>query len=614
MAQSRIHRFEREGRRFAIDSDTCFCFECDEISWDVLEHYPHEPVNRIYKLLGDKHDVKELGEVISELEWLRATKSILKTRTPQEMQDEFKPGHGLRSMTIATRGRADHVQDAVALFLGRSESHRDLSVKIVIDASSDIDALTRTLENAQRIANLSDKRLTVIFRAEFDRIPKAPAAIEGHQIAFEAEVHAAGPQSLKAAAEWAVASGARALKASAKAASKLTDTSCRAAICPANAQFGGAIPALHEAGFTTIAIELDDAQSRPDAPAPMAMIEGLQEAANYYANALLKGDYFRLEPIADLFRRIYEGKPTQRHDPAGVHTLAVNESGAIFPSAAFIANGDFNLGTLDDGSINNDRIAPFDNIGVPTTGVCRNCWARSLCGGGTAAIHHARTGDIHRPDTEWCDAQRAWYTGAVSAFNILSSRGINFTRTYQNIAPGPRPSIFRIARAAMSMTVSVRQIEESDAPWLVQWENWTEAAYFLHGEGSLLVATEYDREMNALHPTSADQELILTRKGEDIGLLKIRPTHDPGGAWAWLYFRNPDHYQASDIQRGIKLLVGEAVKGQSIRSVIAPAMESETGLQALLESLGFQRQGTQREAIFLHSKYHDIHIYGASFA
>ena len=52
MALPAIHRFERAGKRFAIDPETCFCFECDAVSWDVLDHYPHEPVNRIYHLLS----------------------------------------------------------------------------------------------------------------------------------------------------------------------------------------------------------------------------------------------------------------------------------------------------------------------------------------------------------------------------------------------------------------------------------------------------------------------------------------------------------------------------------------------------------------------------------
>ena len=71
MSGPALHRFEVDGHFYALDPESCFCFECDAISWDVLEHYPHTPVNRILALLEDKHPRVELEEVVGELEWLR---------------------------------------------------------------------------------------------------------------------------------------------------------------------------------------------------------------------------------------------------------------------------------------------------------------------------------------------------------------------------------------------------------------------------------------------------------------------------------------------------------------------------------------------------------------
>ena len=73
-----LHRFEFAGRHYLVDPETCFCVECDAISWDVSEYYPATPANRILSLLEDRHPRTELEEVISELEWLRATNAILK--------------------------------------------------------------------------------------------------------------------------------------------------------------------------------------------------------------------------------------------------------------------------------------------------------------------------------------------------------------------------------------------------------------------------------------------------------------------------------------------------------------------------------------------------------
>lgn len=616
MAGPRIHRFERDGRRFAIDPETCFCFECDEISWDVLEHYPANTVNRIYALLGDKHDVKELGEVISELEWLRATKSILREYTPEEMQESFKPARGLNAITIhLANDSLSHITDGLALLMGRSEANTNLQATLILDAKADIKKIAEVAAQSARIATVAGKQLTMVFRAAFDAVPKAPESIAQHIIAFEAETASNDIATLSGACAWAMESGGRPLAKSAKAIGKLSDTVCRVSLQPSTPNFGEAPQVLHEAGFNGIALDLESAYASHPEIAPENMVRGLHEAANYYANCLLKGDYFRLDPIADLFRRIYEGTPLRRADGTGTQSLAIAADGSIYPGTAFVGNGAFRVGNLDEGTFEESVRAPFEDLGVPTTGPCRRCWARHLCGGGHGAIHHARSGHIHQPDEAWCDAQRAWYTGAVSAFNILSSHGVNFTRMYQNLSPaGGKPSIFKMMRAAVNMTVAIRPVEESDAPMLVQWENWTEAAYFLNTEGGLLMATEYDREMNALHPTAVEQEMLLTRRsGEAIGLLRLRPARESDTAWAWLFLRNPDDYAASDIQRGLKLLIGEAAKGQGIRRVMIRAMASETGLQSLLESLGFTQAGIEREAIYLHSEYQDLHVYQATF-
>jgi len=96
MPKELIHRFDVDGRHFAIDPETCFCFECDDISWDVLAHYPHMPANRILNELGDRYDAKELNEVIGELEWLRSSKSILQPPKLDDFHKQFEFQRGLR--------------------------------------------------------------------------------------------------------------------------------------------------------------------------------------------------------------------------------------------------------------------------------------------------------------------------------------------------------------------------------------------------------------------------------------------------------------------------------------------------------------------------------------
>jgi RimJ/RimL family protein N-acetyltransferase len=200
---------------------------------------------------------------------------------------------------------------------------------------------------------------------------------------------------------------------------------------------------------------------------------------------------------------------------------------------------------------------------------------------------------------------------AVSAFNLLSSEGVNFTRVYGTLSQTFKPSLFTMVRAAFRMAIGMRPIEEADAEMLRDWENWNEAAYFLLNESGLLVATKYDREMDALHPQGVDHEMLLIRKdGAPFGLIKIRPESVPGIAQGWVYFHDEADYGADEVRKSFRTILKEAAGQQSIRRVTVPASAPEEGLQRFLEGVGFTKEGTLREALFVHGERRDVHLYG----
>lgn len=639
MAEVAIHRFERNGRRFAIDPETCFCFECDAISWDVIEHYPHETIARIIHLLGGRYDPKEIHEVIGELEWLRATKSILRRGKPQDMEGQFRPERGMKRVTVhfpaaaaADRrswfgaakdaapgdsgdGLAALGRDAAALLLNRSGQQRELTLTIAQPLRlGHEEIIVSTLREALRAASLAEKTL----RAELavtGLAPERPSdAMKDHALTLVLDLGAASRDDLAAAVKACSRADLSQIGRIAKTFKDIAGVRARIVLRPSRPDFAAAVEELRSGGFTHIEIDIDGALAADKALDPAAMMAGLHETAGVYANQLLRGTYYRLDPIADLFWRIYEGKPMARADGAGVTELSIDAAGGVYPDPLLAGADGFRAGALADGHIDGALLARFDNVGSATTGVCRRCWARNLCGGGRAAVHHALTGSIRTPDPAWCDAQRDWMQAAVSAFNVLSSNGVNFARMYQSLQPSPRPSMITMVRAALSMTVVMRPIEEADAPMLVQWENWTEAAYFLFNETGLLLATHYDREMDSLHPSGFDLETMLVRKdGAPVGLLKVRPGQAPGTASAWLYIRNPADCEAADIRKGVKTLLTEAAKQQQLRRLTVFALDSETGLHRFLEAIGFVREGIQREAVFLHGGYRDVAYYGLAF-
>jgi hypothetical protein len=199
---------------------------------------------------------------------------------------------------------------------------------------------------------------------------------------------------------------------------------------------------------------------------------------------------------------------------------------------------------------------------------------------------------------------------AVSAFNVLSSHGVNFTRMYNVISQRSKPSLFTMVRAAFHMPISMRPIEESDAAMLVKWENWSPASYFLFTERGMLIATRYDREMDSLHPQGIDQEMVLLqRSGDPFGLLRLRPERTAGAVTAWVYLRNPNDYASEPVRKGFRNLLQYASTQQAIRTVTMPAADYEKPLREFLEAVGFVHAGTLREALYLHNRYHNVHLY-----
>lgn len=643
---TRIHRFEHAGRRFAIDAETCFCFECDAISWDVLEHYPALPINRIYRLLEDRYDRKELEEVVGELEWLRATKSILSVRKPDEQAKAFEVERGVRRVTLILpketaasapglswlrfgarsspldvsnmqNRRALLLQDAVRLLLGRSQNQNELSLELVerqgIDDPREVASLCLDVLKSGRLAG---KKLTIGVRVDDVTLAKLPESLAVHSLAAVLEFSGAEHRDILSCVETLAGAVSGTLAHLAKALTpEAPGVNGRIVVRPGKAEFQDVARILDEAGFSAIELDVDGAFVAHPSLDPKVVLKSLDDTAVYYAQRLLSQRYFRLAPFASVFWRIYNGKPHPRTDPAGTNELVVDESGNVFASRGLMEatakNDAFCLGSVSGGALDEDRICRYEDVGAWTTSACLKCWARNLCGGGTVGVHHALTGSFRTPHQPWCDMQRAWLAASVSAFQQLSSQGVHFDRVYKSLGRRvEKPSLFALARAAFTMSVGVRPIEEADAKMLVLWENWNEASYFTCHESGVLLGSIHERETDSLHPRGTEQELVLIRKtGEPMGLFKVRADTMPGVARAWLYFRNASDYASDSIRRGFRAVLDEASRQQSIKRLVIAVRQEETDLQAFLEAIGFTKAGVQREALYLHGRYHDALTY-----
>lgn len=640
MSEPVLHRYERGGKRYALDPETCFCFECDAVSWDVLEHYPFTPLNRILHLLRGRHGEKEILEVAGELEWLRAAKSIFSVPKHEDQIKRYTMERGLKRLTVLCAGDASEqaarrwfarraetaaspaagdvaharLLDAAQLLIARSATHRGLRLECVWpQAPASVAAIAASCAEISKMARLADKEISIAITVE--GLTETGSAFHGHKVAGSLELSGDAAGDSADMLRVFLRAAARGPEAVAKIAPDTPGAGIRIVIRPGHPEFAGAVRACRAAGASHIALDLEGAYVTQPPPDPAAMVKTLEQAALEYAEDLSRGHYWRLEPIAELFARIYNGTPQARTDYAGTYAVAIAEDGGIFPERHFCQWDVFRAGSLTEGRLDEAALRRFDDVGALTTPVCLRCWARNLCGGGAAAAHQALSGAFRAPHPPWCDAQRAWMEAAIAAFNRLASEGVNFARIHDAMRPAKRIGLLGMVRAAFRMHIGLRPIEEADAPLLARWENWSDAAYFTFNDHGLLMASQYDREMDALHPLGAAQEfLILRRNGDPFGLLKIRPEAMPGAAMAWLYFRAPGDYAAEKVRTSFRFMLREALTQQGIQRILIPVGPGEAALADFLGAAGFASVATLRDALFLHGAYHDVRLFSAALS
>lgn len=609
----RLHSFESGGKRFVMDVETCFCFECDAITSDVLAHYPEEPVNRICRLLEDRHPRAETAEVIGELEWLRVTRAILSRPKTEDLLQRFDAAC-LRHMAVdaapGAGGVAERIAAAGRALLAGSGAVEEAGLRLRFPAPPEtgVAAIAEALRGTIAAARFSAKSL----RIEIE-MPVTPRRVrrelEGHRLSCRVALRPEADVEGTIAALFARCDGRlESLHKAWRGLENVAETTLLAR--PGHANFGGLGRFLREMGYRRVALDIPGAYAVAPQLYPAEVTAALAQSASDYATCVLRGEAFHLEPIASLFAGIYTGTPCLRADAAGVESLFVDVRGDLYPDDAFAERGECRLGTLASGRLDPDLRGRLREACALTRAVCQECWARYACGGGHAVIHQARTGSFTAPDPRWCDAQRSWIEQGIVLFHPVSASG--FSPAVDAFAKsGPSLSWWQAIRAAVKMRLGARAIRESDAVWLTAWEDWNTASYFLFNETGAMLATRYDREMDALHPRGVAREMVLTRRnGTPCGLLRLRPDRS-GVIWVALYLHDEKEYADKGVRDSLRLLLGEFMKQPPSRCILAPAASHEPALAACLEAIGFRRAGMLREALYLHGAYKDIAVFSA---
>ena len=99
----------------------------------------------------------------------------------------------------------------------------------------------------------------------------------------------------------------------------------------------------------------------------------------------------------------------------GKSSVAVSNSGEIFPCHRFVGQQDLVMGTIFDGS-KFESMNQFYDAFVDNLPKCMNCWIRYYCGGGCLYHNKAYTGNIYEPETSDCEETKSLYKGLMHIY------------------------------------------------------------------------------------------------------------------------------------------------------------------------------------------------------
>lgn len=106
---------------------------------------------------------------------------------------------------------------------------------------------------------------------------------------------------------------------------------------------------------------------------------------------------------------------------SGHEYVAVTPQGDIYPCHQFVGNDKFKMGSVLDGSFDQDIKQQFQRSNVYTKEECSGCFAKFYCSGGCAANAYNFNGDIDKPYLIACDMERKRVECAVAIAAALSS-------------------------------------------------------------------------------------------------------------------------------------------------------------------------------------------------
>ncbi len=98
---------------------------------------------------------------------------------------------------------------------------------------------------------------------------------------------------------------------------------------------------------------------------------------------------------------------------SGNEYVAITPDGDIYPCHQFVGHEEYKMGSLEDGTFNEDIKKEFAGCHVYSKPSCRDCWAKFYCSGGCNANNYIYNGDIHKAYELSCKIMRKRLESAI---------------------------------------------------------------------------------------------------------------------------------------------------------------------------------------------------------
>jgi uncharacterized protein len=433
-----IHLFEVQGKRFALDVHNCIFLEIDKLMWDALQlvsvvHNRQE----LAQALSAQYHAQIAESLVDELDTLADHNLLFSPDLLKEQAPPFPNGIATLCVNVSqacnlrcrycfagdgTFGRppalmsVETAKQTVDFFLRHSGKYKDLSLCFFGgEPLLNFNTIQQTVDYAEQQAKDFDK----IFRFNITTngtLLSAPVRrfLAAHRFGVivsidgSADVHDAMRPFVNGQGSYDTIRGHLDAFRKELRPNEVAWT-LRATFSRYHLHFADQAFHLASLGFKDISVE-PCASDDPDLGISWVNLPALKaqytDFAKRYLEAIRAGQRFSFFHFRVMLEQTKRGTQRLMQCGAGLGYLAVSASGELYPCHRLVGQEQYEIGSVHEGIMHPERRELFASAHVNSKSLCRQCWARYICGGGCHACAIQFNGNISMPYELECELVR----------------------------------------------------------------------------------------------------------------------------------------------------------------------------------------------------------------